>query len=80
MKREVPPAVAAIVIAAFVLAIGVFIYWKTGRGSGNTAEIERIIQAGVVKGPPGQQSGPASGVMPGSGAPPITTTVPGVPP
>lgn len=80
MKREVPPAVAITVIIAFLIAVGVFIYWKTGRGSGNAAEIERIIQAGVVKSPPGQQAGPAPGVMPRSSAPPLTTTMPGAPP
>jgi hypothetical protein len=79
MKREVPPAVAIGVIIAAILIVGVFIYWKTSRGSGNRAEIERIIQSGVVKGPPAGQKGPQSGVMPGSGAPPITSTMPATP-
>jgi hypothetical protein len=64
MKREVPPAAAIGLIIAAILIVGAFLYWNTSRGSGNPAEIERIIQAGVVKGSPAGHKGAQRDVMP----------------
>jgi hypothetical protein len=66
VKREVSPALVAIAIAV-VMAVIAFMIWKGTNPTGNSAEIEKTIQAGVA------HSGPAS-AGPGTG----TRTPPGV--
>lgn len=51
MRREVPLPVAIAAIVCTVIAVVAVFYFLTGTSKRRAAEIERIIQAGVIKGP-----------------------------
>ena len=70
MKQNVPTGAAIMVIAIMAVIIGM-IYWKFASPGAKAEEIEKAIQASVIKSPPGwkpgqpiQMGGPA-GLMPG---------------
>jgi hypothetical protein len=70
LKKEVPLPAAIAAIAAAVLLAALAIYWGMSRLGGDPAEIERIIQRGVVGGGVKMPSEAGQGAPAASGAPP----------
>jgi hypothetical protein len=66
MKTEIPPWVAAVVVAAVVLIIGAYLYFGTGPGR-QAKEMEAAINATVAR-PGAKMMGTAPPAAPGAAA------------